>query len=125
MRLKDHLPHTSSFPTVCHSCISIVYYELQYCNRETYICCPETREELKPRNLSFTEIAKRVGEKWQVLGPDAKEPFETQAARAKERYNAELGKYKKTDNYREYCRYLVEFKVKHSTLPPGEAVPVH
>lgn len=74
--------------------------------------------------MSFTDIAKRVGEKWQVLGPDAKETYETRAARAKERYNAELENYKKTDKYREYCQYLADFKVKHSTLNPGEAVPV-
>lgn len=79
---------------------------------------------MKPRNLSFTEIAKRVGGNWQVLSPDEKEPYETQAARAKERYNAELAKYKKTDSYRDYCQYLVDFKAKHSTLLPGEIITV-
>ncbi|SLM36938.1 Sterile alpha motif/pointed domain [Lasallia pustulata] len=86
----------------------------------------KTREDLKPRNLSFTEIAKRVGEYWQVLIPDEKEPYETQAARAKERYNAELAKYKRTDSYREYCQYLADFKAKHSTsLQEGKRPRLH
>ncbi|KAH6700627.1 hypothetical protein BKA61DRAFT_681735 [Leptodontidium sp. MPI-SDFR-AT-0119] len=53
----------------------------------------QIREELKGRNLSFTEIAKLV---------------------AKERYNNELAEYKKTDSYKEYLRYLAEFKARHS-----------
>jgi hypothetical protein len=40
----------------------------------------EIRDELKDLNLSFTEIAKRVGERWQQLNPEGKEPFESQAA---------------------------------------------
>ena len=88
----------------------------------TYAYCSEIREDLKPRHLSFTEIAKRVGENWQALSPDGKEPYESQAAAAKERYNAELAKYKKKDSYREHCEYLADFKAKHSTLPPGEGL---
>ena len=72
------------------------------------------REDLKPQSLSFTEIAKRVGEQWQLLTPDVKGQFESQAASAKERYRADLEEYKKTDNYREYSEYLLEFKQKNS-----------
>merc|ERR1711939_1067025 len=34
------------------------------------------REDLKGRNLSFTEIAKLVGENWQNLTPGEKDPYE-------------------------------------------------
>ncbi|TVY78194.1 High mobility group protein 20A [Lachnellula suecica] len=72
------------------------------------------REELKGRNLSFTEIAKLVGENWQNLAPSEKEPFEQQASSAKEKYNNELVEYKKTNSYKEYSQYLAEFKARHS-----------
>ncbi|KAH7364320.1 hypothetical protein BKA65DRAFT_389129 [Rhexocercosporidium sp. MPI-PUGE-AT-0058] len=72
------------------------------------------REDLKGRNLSFTEIAKLVGENWQNLSPGEKDPYEQQAFSAKERYNNELAEYKKTDYFAEYSQYLVEFKARHS-----------
>jgi HMG (high mobility group) box len=71
------------------------------------------REDVRGQNMSFTDIAKLVGDRWQKLGPSEKEPFETRATRAKEKYNTELAGYKKTDSYRDYMRYLVEFKTKH------------
>ncbi|TVY30441.1 High mobility group protein 20A [Lachnellula hyalina] len=70
------------------------------------------REDLKGRNLSFTEIAKLVGENWQNISPDEKEPYEQQASSAKERYNNELAEYKKTSSYKDYSQYLVEFKAR-------------
>ena len=80
------------------------------------------REELKGRNLSFTEIAKLVGENWQNLSPSEKEPYEQQAFTAKERYNNELAEYKKTDNYKEYSQYLTEFKARQSNQQQGTSV---
>jgi hypothetical protein len=74
------------------------------------------REDLKGKNLSFTEIAKLVGENWQNLTASEKEPYETQASKAKDRYNAELAEYKKTENYRIYTEYLMEFKEKQARL---------
>jgi hypothetical protein len=79
------------------------------------------REELKGRNLSFTEIAKLVGENWQNLAPAEKEPYEQQAFADKERYNNELAEYKKTNNYKEYAQYLAEFKARQSTQQQGTA----
>ena len=75
----------------------------------------EIREELRPQSLSFTEIAKRVGESWQILSPEHKEPYESQASAAKEKYHAQLAEYKKTDHYREYTEYLAEFKLKNAS----------
>lgn len=77
------------------------------------------REELKGRNLSFTEIAKLVGENWQNLSPAEKEPYEQQAFSHKERYNNELAEYKKTNQYREYSQYLAEFKARQSNQQRG------
>lgn len=72
------------------------------------------REDLKGQNLTFTEIAKLVGENWQNLTRDEKEPFERQAHEAKERYNRELAEYKKTAEYRKYCDYLHEFRKRQA-----------
>jgi hypothetical protein len=84
----------------------------------------EMREDLKGRNLSFTEIAKLVGENWQNLSPSEKETFERQAFTAKERYNNELVEYKKTDSFRGYSQYLIEFKARQSNQQPVTDVDI-
>lgn len=73
------------------------------------------REDLKHQQLSFTEIAKRVGEYWQNLPPSEKEPYESQAFADKDKYNNALAEYKKTENYSNYQAYLAEFKAKQSS----------
>ncbi|KAK4238664.1 hypothetical protein C8A03DRAFT_14896 [Achaetomium macrosporum] len=73
------------------------------------------REELKGRNLSFTEIAKLVGENWQNLTAAEKEPFESQAQAMKDKYLADFAEYKKTPEYRKYQVYLQEFKAKYGS----------
>jgi hypothetical protein len=45
------------------------------------------RDDLKHHNLTFTEIAKLVGENWQSLPPAEKEAYEGQANAAKEKYH--------------------------------------
>lgn len=86
----------------------------------TLICLLEMRDDLKGRNLTFTEIAKLVGENWQSLSPPEKEPFESQAQKAKDKYNQDLTEYKKTPEYKKYTGYLQEFKAKHSNSSQGE-----
>lgn len=78
------------------------------------------REELKPDNLSFTAIAKKVGGRWQDLTSEEREPFESEASTAKERYHAEMAEYKTTRSYREYQQYLAEFKAKNSSTSEGK-----
>ncbi|EXJ71054.1 uncharacterized protein A1O5_06047 [Cladophialophora psammophila CBS 110553] len=73
----------------------------------------KVREEVKEQNLSFTQIAKLVGDRWQKLDPSGKEPFEAQASTAKEKYNIQLSAYRKTEEYRDYMAYLSEFKARH------------
>lgn len=81
------------------------------------------REDLKGQNLSFTEIAKLVGENWQALDRSEKEPYETQAQDLKERYNRDMTEYKKTPDYKRYCDYLADFRKRqalHGSSPlPG------
>ena len=74
---------------------------------------------MKPENLSFTAIAKRVGEHWQDLPADEKEPYEQEATTAKEKYHTEMSHYKTTRSYRDYQQYLIEFKAKNA-LTTGE-----
>ncbi|TGJ82562.1 hypothetical protein E0Z10_g6233 [Xylaria hypoxylon] len=72
------------------------------------------REDLKGQNLTFTEIAKLVGENWQNLGRLEKEPFEKQANEAKEKYSNSLAEYKKTADCRTYNEYLHEFRKRQA-----------
>lgn len=72
------------------------------------------REDLKGQNLSFTEIAKLVGENWQSLDRSEKEPYETQAQELKERYNREMNEYKKTVDYKRYTDYLHDFRKRQA-----------
>ncbi|CAJ2501082.1 Uu.00g039350.m01.CDS01 [Anthostomella pinea] len=72
------------------------------------------REDLKGQNLTFTEIAKLVGENWQNLNRAEKEPFERQAHQAKDRYNRDLAEYKKTPEFRKYSEYLNEFRKRQA-----------
>jgi len=67
------------------------------------------RQGLKGHNLTFTEIAKLVGENWQSLDCSIKEPYERQALEAKENYNRDMNNYKKTAEYKSYSDYLREF----------------
>ena len=80
------------------------------------------REELKGRNLTFTEIAKLVGENWQSLSQAEKEPFESQAQAIKDRYHSDLAEYKRTPEYKKYIAYLHDFKAKHSIPSQGMLV---
>ncbi|KAK7741606.1 hypothetical protein SLS63_001163 [Diaporthe eres] len=83
---------------------------------------PKMREDLKGQNLTFTEIAKLVGENWQGLTQAEKEPYERDAQAAKEKYNRDLAEYKKTPDYKKYLQYLQEFKAKHANHPQDKEV---
>lgn len=80
------------------------------------------REDLKGRNLTFTEIAKLVGENWQSLSPAEKEPYESHAQALKDTYQANLAEYRKTPEYKKYIRYLADFKAKHTPSSQGVLV---
>ncbi|KAL8972275.1 MAG: hypothetical protein Q9197_002857 [Variospora fuerteventurae] len=80
----------------------------------------KVREDLKSENLSFTEMAKRVGEMWQALATEEREPFEAQAGSAKEEYLAEMAQYRLSSNYKAYAEYLADFKAKHPSSADGK-----
>lgn len=77
----------------------------------------DMRDVLKDRDLSFTDMAKIVGERWQVLPPGERETYESSAAAAKERYASEMASYKGTDSYRQHQEYLADFKARHNHGP--------
>ena len=70
---------------------------------------------MKGWEFSFTEIAKTVGERWQVLPPDEKATYESRSQAMKDKYYAHLAEYKKTQEYTDYQKYLAEFKAKHES----------
>jgi HMG (high mobility group) box len=73
------------------------------------------RETLMGQELSFTEVAKVVGERWQTLWAKSREACEHQAEAARETYHAQIDEYRRTPQYEAYQRYLKEFKAKHAT----------
>lgn len=107
MHQNAHRRHTSSSQIV-----RLVPYFSPYKITDTRYT--EIRDQLKGQELSFTEIAKLVGERWQELQAHEKEPCEREAQALKDKYYSELRKYKKTPQYQQYQDYLVEFKAKHS-----------
>lgn len=72
------------------------------------------REGIKSQSLTFTEIAKLVGENWQALAPTDREKHEEQANAALEKYHRHLAEYQETAEYRNYRKYRQEFKDKQS-----------
>lgn len=50
-----------------------------------------------------------------MLSSEEKDPYESQASLAKEKYHVAMAKYKKTDEYQDYTRYLADFKVKNAS----------
>lgn len=84
-----------------------------------HLAFSEMREDLKTQNLTFTEIAKLVGENWQSLAPAEKEVYETHANSAKEKYHRDMVEYKKTSDYRRYAHYLHDFKEKQAKQNQG------
>jgi hypothetical protein len=70
---------------------------------------------LKGYEISFTEIAKVVGERWQALPAEAREAYQRQANAGKEKYLAELAEYKGSPKYSAYQKYLKDFKAKQIT----------
>ncbi len=66
--------------------------------------------------MSFTAIAKAVGQRWQDLPVDEKEPYESEASSAKEQYHAEMAEYKTTKSYRDHQQYLAEYKAKNASI---------
>lgn len=78
------------------------------------------REDFKDQKLTFTEIAKLVGESWQSPEPTEKEAYESQANAARQKYHLDLAEYKKTTEYGTYENYLQDFKKKQAGHSQGQ-----
>lgn len=116
MPLSDHRRPMFSFRTVSSfDSLSLLPRKLD----AELTPCLEMREDLKSQNLTFTEIAKLVGENWQSLDPAEKEAYESQANAAKEKYHRDLAEYKKTPEYKSYALYLQDFKEKQAKQNSG------
>jgi hypothetical protein len=70
--------------------------------------------------LSFVDIAREVGRRWQELPPEKKRVWESNAARAMQEFEAQMDEYKKTHNYRRYQNYLAEFKAQQQPPTNGK-----
>ncbi|KAF2683047.1 hypothetical protein K458DRAFT_49822 [Lentithecium fluviatile CBS 122367] len=70
--------------------------------------------------LSFVDIAREVGRRWQELPPEKKRVWESNAARAMQEFEAQMDEYKKTENWRKYQNYLVEFKAQQQAASNGK-----
>ncbi|KAF2660985.1 HMG-box [Lophiostoma macrostomum CBS 122681] len=80
----------------------------------------QVRESLRGQDLSFTELAKEAGERWQHLSVEAREQYERQADMEREKYYAELAAYKQTPEYQKYLIYLEDFKAKYRVPQQGK-----
>lgn len=80
----------------------------------------EVRQDLKGKDLSFVEIAKAVGKRWQLLPPEEKATRENKSQVMKDSYYAQLDKYKNTQQYADYQKYLVNFRAEHECRSSGK-----
>jgi len=83
----------------------------------------QLRTDPEVSQLSFVDIAREVGRRWQDLPPEKKRIWESNAARAMQEFEAQMDEYKKTDNYRKYQAYLNEFKMQQSIPSTGKQRP--
>ena len=76
----------------------------------------DVRKDLQVGHHSFTEIAKMVGERWQVLGSEPKDHYEAMAAKSKSRYNDEMVEYMKSTEYKNHQIYLKKWHAKQAEI---------
>ncbi|KAI9693530.1 MAG: hypothetical protein M1820_009182 [Bogoriella megaspora] len=83
------------------------------------------RKDPEITTLSFIEISRQVGMRWQSMGREEKYLWDIQAAQAMQRYTREMEEYRKTDAFRDHQRYLEQFRAKYLDLPveSPEALP--
>jgi hypothetical protein len=64
--------------------------------------------------MTFSEIAKVVGQRWQMLLPSEQEGYRLQSEASKKKYADDMAEYKKTPEYESYQKYVKEFEAKQS-----------
>lgn len=58
------------------------------------------RSKIKDQNLTFSDIAKIIGEQWKNLSTEEKQAYERTAMQAKDEYLVRLEQYRQTQEYR-------------------------
>ena len=81
----------------------------------------QLREDLKDQSLTFTELSKSVGDRWQSMGPEEKEYWKHKAAIPWDKYKANVAEYQKTDSYKKYTEYLKGFKATQKAKRQADA----
>ncbi|KAI9016426.1 high mobility group box domain-containing protein [Phycomyces nitens] len=84
----------------------------------------DVRAELRARNMTFTELAKLVGDRWKNLNHDDKQRYETNAMLARKQYQVRLEEYQRTDDFKEYQEYIRDFKAKHEAAGKSVCFPI-
>jgi hypothetical protein len=80
----------------------------------------QLRTDLEVSQLSFVDIAREVGRRWQGLPAEQKHVWEINAALAMQEFKAQTDGYKTTDNWRKHQAYLNDFKAQRSTPSTGK-----
>tara|TARA_R110002003_G_scaffold117_23_gene10491 strand:- start:17977 stop:18861 length:885 start_codon:yes stop_codon:yes gene_type:complete len=80
----------------------------------------QLRTDPEVSQLTFVNIAREVGRRWQELPAEQKRVWESNAARAMQEFEAQMDEYKKTDGWRKYQAYLNEFKAQQSQSSAGK-----
>ncbi|KAJ1506609.1 hypothetical protein HMI54_004920 [Coelomomyces lativittatus] len=70
----------------------------------------EVRQELRNQKLSFSNLAKVVGDRWKSMSSAEKKAREEHAARLKEDYQLKLMEYRQTSEFQHYLNYLHDFE---------------
>ena len=65
--------------------------------------------------MSFTELARIVGNRWKNIESDIKQTYEDAANVAKDEYLRELSEYQKTEEYK-VCAFLFYWKMSIANL---------
>jgi hypothetical protein len=80
----------------------------------------QLRTDHEVSQLSFVNIAKEVGRRWQDLPAEQKRVWESTAARAMQEFESQMDEYKKTENWKKYQRYLNDFRTKQNQPASGK-----
>lgn len=70
----------------------------------------DVRAEMKGQNITFSDMAKVVGDRWKNLSHAEKQRYERTAAKAKDKYLLEMEKYRQTDQYQVRDLFLHQSK---------------
>jgi hypothetical protein len=79
----------------------------------------QLRTDPEVSQLSFVNIAREVGRRWQDLPAEQKRVWESNAARAMQEFEAQMDEYKKTESWRKYQVYLKEFRSQQAQSQPS------